>query len=349
MYNEKIIGLIEKYNTTDDKKEKAKIGVSLNRALGMSCHFEEGLKYAFEALKLIGETDSTDLILDCLSGIAVNYFNQSKFEQALKYFEQGLEYYNKYPQKGYLTSIYRNIGACYYNMYDNYKAVEYYLLANDALDENVPVGVVESLFSALGVIYTDIGDYKKSEEWHTKALKLENAENQYNTYYNLGYLHKRKKNHLLAIRYYKKSLELTPDKEDFEHFSKLHVYIAELYETLGKKDEAIENGNLALEYAIKSQIVEEIVEAYICLATIHTNMHDFKKGKEYFKLCLAREKEANNDEISERLFHKYSQFCFYLKNAKDGHFYKKKYLELKEKREKEAMERKIEFVKNIKS
>ena len=349
MYSEKVESLIEKYNTTDDKKQKAEIGVALNRALIMNCHFEEGLKYAFEALKLIGETDSTDLILDCLGGIACNYFNQNNFEQALVYFEKCLEYYHKYPQKGYLTSIYLNIGGCYYNMFDNYKAVENYLLANDALDEKVPVGTIEHLYSALGVIYTDTGDYKKSEEWHTKALKLENAVKQDITYFHLGYLHKRKKNHLLAIRYYKKSLELTPYKENFTHFSKLHIYIAELYHTLGKNDEAIEYGNLALEYAIKSSIIEEIVEAYICLATIHKNIHDFKKAKEYFKQCLAKEKEVENEELSERLFDRYSQFCFYLKNAKEGHIYKKKYMEIKEKREKEAMEKKIEFVKGIKN
>ena len=344
MYSEKIRMLIEQYNTTEDIKKKASTGVLLNNEFLFICQYDEALKYGFEAWKIAEEIGYNALFYDCLASIGLTYFNQCKYAKALEYFEKCLENHFKNPQKSYLAQIYINMGACYHNMDNYYKAVEYYLKGNDALKGKNDDNAFEGLCFNLGEIYTETGDYDKADEWLTKATKVENSQLGYMAYYFLGNLHKKKKNHLLSIRYFKKSLELLKDKDYFDYLFGCCNYLALLYIEIGKTNEAIEFGNRSVEYAEKSTVVLNILEADLAMATVYMNIKDTRKAKEYFKKCLALEKEETNEQFSLRLYETYSAFCFETKNVKEGHEYRKKALCLKAKIEKAEREKKIEFL-----
>lgn len=109
-----------------------------------------------------------------------------------------------------------------------YEATEKYDLAlNDFLQLNKS-NQNEEIVSEIGFIYLNLENYPKAKEYLNSAIVL-NPKNP-NYLYNLGYTYFKEKDHLTAIKYYDKAIEIDNNRLSFQKAKARSLYKMEKYE-----------------------------------------------------------------------------------------------------------------------
>lgn len=121
------------------------------------------------------------------------------YTSALKHL---LEAYKLSPKE---SRIANNLGMAYFFKKDNTLAAHYLRKAIELDKENVDARL------NLATLRMEQGDLDSAEAEYKNILKVLTYENQYRTYYNLGIIAKKRKNLSEATRYFRQSIEVSPE------------------------------------------------------------------------------------------------------------------------------------------
>jgi CHAT domain-containing protein len=299
-YAERALKMSQNSNSRDRLQEAIALE-NLGRFENLKQKYKEALSYYNQALEIKQSIEGVDP-----SEIATSYFRlcsvkqmQSEYETAIEYINTVLEMNLEATPKNHiiLSNIYNIYGRIYYDKGSIEKALANYLLSIDfALkefeDDNV---LLDRLYNDIGNAYVPQAKYYEALKYFEKALSLNVKKNGDKVdqdlvaiHFNIGmvytFLGRREK----ALYYTQKTADLgeIAFKKGHENFHFVYSQLGRLYG--GKK------GIFYLKKAIgilegsqkrRSKIIMSGYQMYI--ATIYTQLRDYKQAQEYIKKALA--------------------------------------------------------------
>ncbi len=230
------------------------------------------------------------------------------YELAIK---QLISSYNLYMQanleksaainKKFLANIYSSVGNWS-------EAIESINVSQQILESENDIEELHYMYIVASKIYLSMNDTDKARQYINKVLKLgnysENNQKLASLMVYLGNIEKLDGNYLNAIDYYNTVLEI---EEEFFSSNELTVetYIgfANLYNTIGEHDKAIEYGQMALnnigkekEYYFKYEIFNELAAA-----NLHSNPFKAYEYLDSVKVNLSRYHRQTTVDLSDYL------------------------------------------------
>lgn len=195
-------------------------------------------------------------------------FKKEKFDEALTLIKRSVKTYRNSPE---LWQLYALIMQKNNNFAESIKAFEKVIDLQPGEATN---------YTNLGLAYEKVGDFDTATLQYNKAIAIDNK--SHTAFYNLGCVFLTKKQCLLAIENFKKSLEIQPD------FTLALVGLGRALELDGKKEE----GKKCLDLALK--INPNSLEAQLRLALNLKSYGSFQNASHIFeKLVKEHPTEAN--------------------------------------------------------
>ena len=276
---------------------KARIYIKLENALRQSDP-NKALEYAKKSLSIVKKMNWKKGLSVCYNDIGNNYSDRGLFDLSLKNFLESLKNSQDFPQ--IRVSTFGNIANLYLKQ-DNFEMVLKY--NNYVLEIAEKEGLIASkakAFQMSGFVFEMKNDLENAKLQFKKSLvlfqKIEDEYKQANLLMNLGDASKSLKDKIYYYQNSKKILDrLNP--EDILAVSNLlglatayidlannEKEIAQFYPKKNKGKlllEAEEYLNKSISYSKKSEIKENLVEAYAKMALLKKSKGDFKKALLY--------------------------------------------------------------------
>lgn len=207
-----------------------------------------------------------------------NYANvlvkTSNIKEAYDYYIKSKEIYQTHNDTVGLSAIYFHIGRMYYNENDFQSSIKYTLQALNLLKKIKSKRQTAFCFNSLASSYSSIAEeYEKDKR---------------DSIYKLG------------VKYYKLSLNI---KEEFNEYNGQLVTLnnlVEIYSNLGEYSKALEYANRALQLSQKLNNVTKEILSTIHLCRLYLSKKDYNKALEYGLKAHQLSKETNNIDFTGR-------------------------------------------------
>jgi serine phosphatase RsbU (regulator of sigma subunit) len=281
------------------KHDSDRVKILNNTALEIDGYLPlESKKYANISLELATKInfESGKAIANKALGIVA--YKQGDFSTALKhYFECLLYYENNNYLKG-MASMYNNIGLLYGAKNESDKAITFHLKSlNIKKKLNDQFGIASS-YNNIGIIYSSIGNIDSSKYYHEKALKIRETINDENgigtSYYNLANNMFDKENYQLALSYHYKAMNYFRKSKDYFNMAFCLNEIANNHLLLKEYKKCFLYSDSALNIAKKFEITEAEMEVYKTNYQAYSQLKDYKKELENYKLFNELRFKINN-------------------------------------------------------
>lgn len=208
------------------------------------------------------------------NNLACIYEEREEYEEAIGYFKKAIEL----DKEGNSSQFYNNIIDCYIRLNNNEMALKYFDRANKAVKSNkklylekaklltkmklydeaienykealkVKSADLDEIYSKMAATFEKIGEYDKAIECYNK--KLENAPKYTDAYRQIGYQYYKLGDYENAIKYYELQSKSSFGWNPASKATNL-LLIADCYEKLNAKEEAVKNYNEALSKFLKT-------------------------------------------------------------------------------------------------
>ncbi|MBI1341738.1 MAG: tetratricopeptide repeat protein [Terrimonas sp.] len=267
-----------------------------------------------------------------LKNIGITYYFQGKYVETLDYYSQSVKLFEEIGDNVGMANLYSNIGVVYYDQGGEEKALENYLLslkyselAGDRYRTLIALNNIGGLYSLKAATYD------KALENYLRALpiceELGKTEELGTLAVNIGFIYFDKKDDKNALRYFNKSLEAYGNSENSMN---ARIALGKLYEREGKYDEAMQNYNIALNFAEKGNDKISTIKSLTGLGKIYADQGINRIAINYFLRAVdpAREIKAGNElkDLYEEMAKAYNQ----LNDFRNAFKYQALYSEVKD-------------------
>lgn len=174
-----------------------------------------------DSLKKILETERGDIGKAVLLNEIADLYKSENPAYTKEFAEKALVLSKKNSQKGEEGKAYINLGNYSIISGDYAAALDYFRLAKELFEENNPSEHTKELarvYGSIGIVFSEQSNYSKALEYHLKALKIYEKENDKQTlskiYNNIGIVYKSRNENTEALKYFIKTQKLQDSLND---------------------------------------------------------------------------------------------------------------------------------------
>ncbi len=267
--------------------------------------YREGLEYFLKAENLASELNYEEDLADIYNGMGNIYIEISSYDEALKYFLNALELYKKTENKRGLASSFNLLGILFQSIKEHDKALEYYQKTIEIFIELGDQSGQAMAYNNLGTIYDEKGDKQKALEYYNKSLQIDqeinNTEGIATCLNNIGLIYLDSGDYDKAYANLKESANLSRERNDIYSLSNTHNNLAKLYLKQKQYIQAQNNLNTAIELAKQINVKEWLLESYDLYHQLYSELSNYKKALEYYKLYSEINNSIYTTESSDRI------------------------------------------------
>lgn len=306
----KIIELLEKYDATEDKREKIDYLIEIT-LITRDYDQEKALELAN---KIIEDSKAINYTLGIGEGYnhkGACYWLMSEYEKGLQNLQKANEIAKDSGDLGLEAKVFNNYGRIYRNMGDLAFALKNF---EDALAINEKIGneLNQTInLTNISNLYYDLNDYDTALEYATKCLpifeKHDNPAKLFSIYNTLGDIYFKQNEYDKALKYFHLNYDAT--EPDTIQRTITHSGLGKVYYKLEDKEKAYKYLNLALEEAEELKNIEAKIAALYYLGRLEFQQNQYRKALEYLEAArdLAGETNRRHDLMS---IHEFLSYLF---------------------------------------
>lgn len=241
-----------------------------------------------EALKLNQEMGDSSAIARSYNNLGLVYKKIGDYDKALEYNLESLALERDHHNRGGIAQSLCNIGNLYFEMSDFPSSLEYYqesLLLYEELDDYEGMA---DILNNMGIVYDEESKYDVALDYYLNSLDYElelknktgiatTSNNIGLTYYNVGLYDK-------ALEYLNWSLNLTLEIGEKYGVANSYLNLGKTRFAMGDLSKALNQTRNGLSIATQIEAPDLMMAAYNQLAEIYTELKQFGKALENYKL-----------------------------------------------------------------
>ncbi len=206
-------------------------------------NYQRALELAFRALQLTRETSFRPGEGWTLHNIGALYLEIEEYDQSIDYFQQAREIFTVISRPAGEARVLSGLGEVYYRMGDLKKSLQLHQKALEIMSaHDIPTGVNHSLMT-LGKLHHELGQWAEARVYLEQSIalsqKIENPEMLAAAYLELGRLDQAADQPQQASERLTRALAYAEQSQAIPIVYRVHQALAELYEQLGKADQAL--------------------------------------------------------------------------------------------------------------
>jgi sensor histidine kinase YesM len=204
-----------------------------------------------------------------------------------------------YMSKTHFAESYYFTGYLYSILGSNEKAVFYFNRAKKITHDN---NLLHRIYVSIGVSYRQSGEYTKAIQSYTSALNTGSNEHSDAVYNNMAVIYYHLKEHDLAILYFSKAFEIYNLRDDLTNSLGILNNIGKILTIQKRYNEAFEKIKKAKEYALKNNVVMQIVVSDFNLGNLYYELGDYDQSQKMlevaYQLCKIQQNKNQLYPIS---------------------------------------------------
>lgn len=265
----------------------------------------ETLDNWLKSLNLFRTLNDKTGIANILSNIGSLYYNQSDDAKALEYYLQSLPLAEESGNKLRIATVLQNIGNTYLRKKNTLPlALKYLHRALPITEEINNQDAIVTVCTNLGEGYMALSKVDSALLYFNKALKVNNNAEVLSTTFilnNIGKAYTEKQNFELAIKYQKKSVELTQKLKAAYYEGKSLLGLADTYLEKGDVNRAVAAYKNAERLLLQNHAIEELIATYSGLTKAHARMGKINEAFVYQTLFSNYKDSLYNIETDKKL------------------------------------------------
>ncbi len=275
--------------------------------LQFASEFIDSIDTLSRAREMFIELEEYGGAMSCHTMMGISYRSLGQLDKAQEHNQAALKILSEHADSGIYTHFeliaYYQAGELNVHFKNYAKAIEY--LKDGINKEAGNEDIKGRLYNGLGCAIMFTPEWESSLEHFNKALKLiEGFDNfllRSKIYADIGSYYLKKGQLDKAFENQKKSLDLRIENNFLNPAITNYVQLAEICMEQKNAEEAIRYGNLALEAAMKLNVLIKILEAHLILSKTHESIGNTTKAYEHFKQYHHYYKEINSQEVIKRI------------------------------------------------
>ncbi|MFC2096135.1 tetratricopeptide repeat protein [Bacteroidota bacterium] len=267
--------------------------------------YREALENYLTALGIIEELGDELLLAGVFNGLGNIYTEISSYDEALKYFLDALEIYKKNEDQFGISMLYNNLGIVYQALKENDQALEYY---KKSLEIDIKYDLIygqANAYNNIGTAYDEKGDKEKALEYYNKSLEIDKelglTEGIATSLNNIGLIYLDLGDYEKAYQNLTESAKLSKEINDNYSLANIYNNLAKLFIYQKKYTEAQTNLNLSISLSKQMHIREWLVESYDLYSQLYSELNNYKKALEFYKLYSEMNDSIFTGESSNRV------------------------------------------------
>lgn len=253
------------------------------------------------------------------NGLALSYTNmgialwkQGKLAPALDLHTKALKIFRETGDKKGIGKALNNIGLVYDNRHQPDIAIRYYADALKLAEEIQDKGMQSLLLTNLGALNADKGQYEQALEYHLRGLKLKeelaDTRRMWSSVIGIAIVYGQLKRYEESLAYYQRGRELAQNIGDKEGEAIVLGNIADLYNAIGKKSEALEAAKASLAIGEKEKFLMVQEGALRSLSQILESSGQDKQALTYYKQFADVRDSIFSQENNDKLAKLYAEY-----------------------------------------
>lgn len=261
-----------------------------------------------DAIKLSQEIRSMEHEVKCLRQLSITYWNLNDFYEYFHLNEKALRIAQILKHEKEEGRCSKNLGLFYWKLDYFSKAIEYYekaLLIAENLGDNV---MIPDYLNHIGVIYRNIGNYEKSLDYltraYSKAQEIKDGNllsmilnNIGNTYRDKGLLSSNKEDFYLALNNQERSLAIAKKNKDTKTEIEVLNNLGSVYTDLKNYQKALEYFKLGYVKAEEIQDLESLGMILNNIGIIYFNQGNYEESTQYYQKAIDLAQKLEGGQI----------------------------------------------------
>jgi len=288
-----------------DKNGVANTLIDIGYIVYYQGEYGKGKSYFRKGLKIFEEIGDLNGIAGAWLSIGNVNNSQGNYVVALDDYQKSLAYYQEIDDGYGIGLALNNIGNIYSAQDDNTSALYYYKQALTLAMETGEKVTIAIPLNNVGSSYNALGEYDSALVYYQQSLSIRletgNKKGIAESYRSIGGLYKAKRDYDTALDYYKKSLEINEEIGNKNGAAASFTSIGMVYH----QQRAYKKGNAECEKgkAIYREIGSIVGEAYACecLYEGHKAMGNGNKALEYFEKLQILDDSLRLEDIAIKL------------------------------------------------
>ena len=259
------------------------------------------------ALKIAKKLRDQQEIITILNNLGINYFKQAQYEKAMEYLQDALQAEENHGREEDISVVLNSIGMVYEAWNEDGKAIGYYQRAL-AIDRKYgDLSKIAIRLNNLGYIYRDIEDYNQALSYLLEALEIErkigNPHRLVIRTNNIVSLYISLQEYDLAKEFLEETAEYLEQYDNIPAKATYFGNYGNYYLSREEYDKAAEYHLKALKLAEDNNLESIRFSSYSNLATIHSEMGDYKSALYYRNIFMGMQDslftEKKHKQIAE--------------------------------------------------
>ena len=269
-----------------------------NYAPQMSIDFGE------QFLAMSQESGDLDLQIEGLQNLGIAYYNIGDYEKTIQNFIKALRIEEERNNIQGMSQAYNNLGVVFDEIGRKTKALEYYKKALTIKEEFRDSLFMVNTLSNIGLIYLELDNTQEALGYFNRSLKidssLQNEEGIVKSLNNIGKTYTEMGKLDSSLYYLNLSLERADALGAYDKASLLNN-IGEVHLKSGNNRQAITTFEEALATGQSVKAVFNVQESYKGLSDAYTNLRNFERALEYYKLYSNKKDSVFNESSSIKI------------------------------------------------
>ncbi|MEO9477940.1 MAG: tetratricopeptide repeat protein [Cyclobacteriaceae bacterium] len=276
----------------------SRIWNNLGAVYNVSDNYPKALAYYQKSLTyklLLGNVPSA---ATTFNNLGIIKYKQEKFDEALQYYSEAIQITEEEDVRG-LSRAYGNMGLVYISteLYDS--ALRYYDLSYQLLAKDESPCVTMYATNGLADVYQRLGDLEKAEQF--ALVSLSDGKNCADTsivsgaLIALGLISKERGQFKKAESYWTEAYAMAEDQKLISNLEMISEYLAQLYQSLGRLDEAL--------YYKEQQFIyrDSLFNSDLTSNVTRLEMeYDFSREKDSLSYQFERERASLDTELEKQ-------------------------------------------------
>jgi signal transduction histidine kinase/class 3 adenylate cyclase/ActR/RegA family two-component response regulator/Tfp pilus assembly protein PilF len=262
------------------------------------------------------------------------HLQQGNLDTAVVYYEKSLMLATLINHKNGMAMSNSNIGLILSEKGRYIEALEHMLRSRDIKDEMDDLYGMATELNSIGMIFFLLEDYEKAsdywEQHRTLAEKLKDKNAISISMHNFATLNAARREYDQALEFARKGLEITMETGNKIGHASAHNKMANIYEDMGRYEEARTSYNHAMEIYRELDAKNSIAEIFVNLGRISIRKKSFNEARRLCKEALEYAEEEGMIENMKEACHCLSDAWEGMGNFQNALLYHKKYLQYRD-------------------
>jgi len=250
--------------------------------------YKSALEYYMNALELAQQENNETDIADIYSGIGSIYYQIASYDEALKYFLDALDLYKKHDVKSGISASYNQLGMIYQSLGDQNNALNYYQKTLEMEVEQDDKFGEAMAYNNIGTVYDELGNKQKALEYYIKSQKIDEEldykEGIGTSLNNIGLIYLDLGDYDKAYENLNESANIARETNDIYSLANNLNNLGKLFLKQKKYTLSQNNLNQAIELSKQINAKEWLVESYDLYHQLYSELNNYKKALEFYKL-----------------------------------------------------------------